>query len=36
VTQKPQYFRRFGFLVDRDHGNGWQAMSYQLQPADMK
>jgi len=26
VTQKPQYFNRFGFLTDRDHGNGWTAM----------
>ena len=36
VTQKPQYFNRFGFLTDRDHGNGWMAMSCQLQPAGMK
>ena len=36
VTQKPAFFNRFGFLVDRDHGNGWTAMSCQLEPADMK
>lgn len=36
VTQKPEFFNRFGFLTDRDHGNGWMAMSCQLQPADMK
>ena len=36
VTQKPTFFNRFGFLTDRDHGNGWMAMSCQLQPAEMK
>ncbi len=36
VTQKPKYFNRFGFITDREHGNGWHAMSAQLKPADMK
>jgi ribosomal protein S18 acetylase RimI-like enzyme len=36
VTQKPRYFNRFGFVTDREHGNGWHAMSCQLKLADMK
>lgn len=30
VTQEPQYFNRFGFMTDRDHGDGWVTMTAQL------
>ena len=36
ATQKPTFFKRLGFLTDREHGNGWHAMSAQLKLAGTK
>lgn len=30
VTQECKYFQRFGFMSDREHGDGWTTMTAQL------
>src|ERR1035437_3968419 len=35
VTQKPSYFKQFGFIIGAHFGSGWVEMVLVLKPADM-